>query len=225
VSKPTAKTRALTLRPHEARRLAEHGRVLIVRELKPQPPDEPAIQALSGIGYSVYAHEYDKTTTGVWWLTGPIWAFRKLGFETQAFRCPFGPVGSESWGREGWAKAPRGVVYRVDHDRGDGWGSEVVDLATGETTPLVWMSPSSMPRERSRFPRLVLAACEVKRAGEARRADVAAMGLPDGPWRIVKPGSSPIEYMEIKPADMLAGLVGLLAERWCWFAAIERSDA
>jgi len=195
VSKPATKTRALTLRPHEARRLAEHGRVLIVRELKPQPPDEPAIQALSGIGYSVYAHEYDKTTTGVWWLTGPIWAFRKLGFETQAFRCPFGPVGSELWGRERY------------HDRGD--YSTIGKYATNRYVyPATngckggWLlhQAVTMPAAASRFPRLVLAACEVKRAGEATPDEIAATGLGDGPLDI--------------PAD-----------RWCWFATIERSDA
>lgn len=33
-----AKPRALTLRDYEARKLAQDGRVLIVREVKPQPP-------------------------------------------------------------------------------------------------------------------------------------------------------------------------------------------
>lgn len=208
MSKPATKTRALTLRPHEARRLAKHGRVLIVREVKPQPPSERDIRALSGCGYSIYCYEYDKAATGVWMLAGPIWAFRKLGFETQGFRCPFGSLGSELWGRETWSPDhaafyphwPR--VYKADgypahwEIEGDRFYSDEAK----EWFPFRWLPATTMPRATSRFPRLVLAACEVKRAGEATPDEIAATGLGNGPLDI--------------PAD-----------RWCWFATIERSDA
>lgn len=221
MSKGATKTRALTLRAHEARRLAEYGRVLIVREM-----DAPTIGPNSGGPIREIVPSL---------LIGSgLWDVRYDGDNPRAVRCPFGPVGSELWGREMWAveglytDATGDMTIQANPSHYTVWTRRQCFDGAAERFNLShlgkWRAADSMPFWASRFPNLRLAACEVKRAGEATRADVTAMGLPDGPWRIVKPGSSPIEYMEIKPTDMLAGLVKLPADRWCWFATIERGD-
>ena len=193
-----AKPRALTLRPHEALRLAEAGEVLIVRLV-----DAPQFGPNSGKAIREVVPSL---------LMEPgLWDARYEMDNPRAVRCPLGPVGSLLWGREAWAKSPRGQIYRVHAEQPDGVGSHVVDLATGDTVPLVWMSATSMSRERSRFPRLRHESCEVKRAGEGVTLDeIRAMG-----WS----GQDMIAWI-----DRVFGEIVWRDCLWCWFSLVRKVD-
>ncbi len=200
---------AVTLLPHEARRLATNGEVLIVREV-PQAADPNA-----------FLHVY--ADGDVRWAT-----------EKQFHSCLLGPAGTILVGLEEWA---------VEGE----WSDQTDDRTIGiNTTHYLfwtraqcfdqgkerfntrwlgrWRPAATMPWSVSRLPRLRHESCEVKRADALTFDDLAAMGLPDGPDRIVKPGSSPIEYIEIKPADMVAQLHGIPADRWAWCSLVRNVD-
>lgn len=189
-AKTKTKPRSLCLRSHEARRLAECGEVVVVREVKPQPEE----------GWASFGEL-------------PTCTCHPYGFhDSQRHHpCPLGPVGSPLVGKEAWARSPKGQIYRVDFDRGDGFGTAVVDLATGETIPLVWRSAVTMPISRSRFPNLIHAACEVKRAREdVTLDDVRAMG-----WS----GQDMIAW-----CDMAFGFETWRDARWCWFSTVRNTE-
>ena len=62
---------------------------------------------------------------------------------------PYGCTGDRLWVKETFSYAPKGYVYRADFK--DGHGQEVVDLATGDTVPLIWKPSIFMPRKASRI--------------------------------------------------------------------------
>jgi hypothetical protein len=134
------KARALTLRDYEARKLAQDGQVLIVREVK-----APARGIDSGRPLRAIEPSDD---SGLW--------LAKYGYgDDRSFlvRCPFGPVDSPLWGREAWAMLIRrgSSIHseRVPHYRADGPGISR------------WRSSTSMPTWASRFPNLRHESCEV----------------------------------------------------------------
>lgn len=234
------KTRPLTLKPHEARRLRDAGWALIVRGVEAMPerhgghPDEWWIRTGHNSWTSTLRQEVRvrKATREEISRREYHVGRDELLMET----CPFGPVGGPLWGRESFRVCLVGDAAAIDYRATAGEDDPLAypapyDLFVrlegkpGRRSTLVrWRPPSHMPIEASRFPSLRHAACEVKRAMDATWLDVAAMGLPDEPRQVVKPGSAPIEHIEIKPADMLTHFAKLAADRWCWFAMIERAE-
>jgi hypothetical protein len=200
-TKPATKPIALTLRPYEARRLARAGRVLVVRPVWKMPwqsDRDPKMWLVSDgrrRGWSsnkMVREVFDRDTKAMISREEYYVSKDELLMKT----CPFGPSGAMLWGREGWAKSPRGQIYRVEAEQSDGFGSFVIDLATGDTVPLVWMSATSMSRERSRFPRLRHESSEVKLGSHATAEDIAATG----------------------------GEITDIPDRQCWFSLIVDAD-
>ena len=60
-------------------------------------------------------------------------------------KSPYGQPGDRLWVRETFAPWPKGYLYKADY-KDDGFGSEIVDLETGETHPLAWRPSIHMPR-------------------------------------------------------------------------------
>lgn len=141
--------RPISLRPHEARQLAEAGEVLVVRPVNPQPTMPKA-------GWDgVYADPYNH---------GPEWAFwlsDNRMTEPRTWACPLGPPGTKAWGREKHAQT-------MCEDRGwsesspDGaWPIYAADDAEWDVDR--WRSAAAMPRWASRFPSLVVASVRLCR--------------------------------------------------------------
>ena len=164
-----AKARALTLRPHEARRLAEAGEALIVREVE--------LVQFGPSGTPGYDWNFRRGPGGVWedYRTSELLSSK---------HCPLGPVGSMLWGREAWSPDHAAFyphfphVYKADGqpaaweiENGRVYGDE-----TKEWYPFRWRSSTSMPRHASRFPRLRHESCEVKRARAVSEDEVHQSG-------------------------------------------------
>ena len=169
----TMKAKALTLRPHEARRLDKDGRATIVREVTPQP--HPSCSE-DGEGWHWHSRGRDDHY---------LFATDERHLAESMVRddaCPFGPVGLELWGRETWAEwLLCGGRAKGWGGREHGWGNTIYRATFGAAMDpecegfTAWRSSTSMPIAASRFPRLRLAECEVKRAG-------ATLDIPAGRW-------------------------------------------
>lgn len=92
-------------------------------------------------------------------------------------RCRYGQPGDHLWVRETFAyKTPTEVIYKADFDVSDDFGSEIVDLATGKTIPLVWKPSIHMPRWASRIvPEVVN--IRVQRVQQISRDDAFREGI------------------------------------------------
>lgn len=90
-------------------------------------------------------------------------------------RCPYGQPGDLLWVRESFAYAPNGkFLYRANFP-GD-FGSETIDLSTGETMPLVWRPSIHMPRKACRIT-LQIVNVRVERVQEISKEDILAEGI------------------------------------------------
>lgn len=136
--------KSLTLRPHEARRLAEAGRVVVIRAVEPQPPFDGAKE--------IPLDSLDRYETD--WGTYD---------EDREYKCPFGPPGTRLWGRETWSPDHRDfyphfpIVYKSDGIPSD-WeieGGKVYSPEAKDWFPFQWRSPATMQKWASRFPDLV----------------------------------------------------------------------
>jgi hypothetical protein len=103
-------------------------------------------------------------------------------------KCPYGQSGDRLWVKETWANAPHGIIYKANFNTADGFGSEVVDLPTGRTIPLVWKSPRFMSRRYSRIT-LEILSIRAQRLQDITEEDCCAeMGIP---LKWPGPGSEP----------------------------------
>lgn len=92
-------------------------------------------------------------------------------------RCRYGVPGDRLWVRETWAQGIRHkVIYKADFYTEDGFGSEIVDLETGETAPLVWKPSIHMPRSASRLT-LEITGVRVERIQEITKDEAKLEGI------------------------------------------------
>jgi len=209
MSKAATKRRSLVLRPHEANALAKHGRVLIVREVKPQPEPPRAIYSLPDadtaitpklmLACSPYNPEPRTALGWTWEMTrlGSVEA-RRCDSETYKTVCPFGKPGDLLVGKEKWAwDYDNGwVVYAADEPAGD-WSS-------------AWCSGSQMREIYSRFPSLLVESIEVRRSYEVTREEATSLG-----WQ-------PVNHCDERGCHCYTTWVERLAGKgWCWFAAVK----
>ena len=153
--------RPLTIRPHEARHLARHGRCTVIRAVEPQP----AYPGIAKFSYETHpfapsmfrgtpAEGLVVATESKAWVYED-WSGNIVG---DVGECPLGPPGSETWCRETWQMSGLGFGkpasfaklldraafhYRADDDGRwkSYWGG--------------WRPATQMPIEASRFPRVV----------------------------------------------------------------------
>jgi hypothetical protein len=92
------------------------------------------------------------------------------------FKSPYGVRGGKLWVREAWAQGVKSVIYKADFDVSDGFGSCVVDLATGEMVPLRWRPSIHMPRSASRIT-LEITEVGIERLKDVSEADAVAEGF------------------------------------------------
>jgi hypothetical protein len=89
-------------------------------------------------------------------------------------KCRFGIPGDRLWVRETWAKAPHGYVYKANFSGSE--GSEVIDIPTGDTCPLIWKPSLFMPRVVSRIT-LEIVNVRVERIQDISEKDAEAEGI------------------------------------------------
>lgn len=222
----STKPRALTLRDYEARKLAEDGRVLIVREV-----DAPQFGPNSGKAIREIVPSL---------LVEPgLWDIRYDLDNPRAVRCPLGPVGSPLWGREKWCPkgdGSGGVIWTSDRNAYEAYyfaDGEDVSCLDGDgfheynkdgTEKSPWMSATSMPPGSSRFPRLRHESCEVKRADELTWDELAATGTPSLPDAIIGAFPGPAEYIEAAAVDPSAGPLMPPSGAWLWCSLVVDLD-
>lgn len=102
----------------------------------------------------------------------PIHTWRGRAVESL---CPYGQPGDRLWVRETFACAPTGFIYKASFPD-DGFGSQVVDMATGEMMPLVWKPSIHMPRAACRIT-LDVVSVRVERLQAITRDDAKAEGV------------------------------------------------
>ena len=83
--------------------------------------------------------------------------------------------GDRLWVRETFAAYPSGYVYKADY-KNDGFGSGIVELATGVLHPLIWKPSIHMPRSASRITLEVLSV-RVEHIQEISDEDCLAEGI------------------------------------------------
>lgn len=156
-----AKPKALTLRPHEARRLAEAGEVLIVREVGLRmfgPSDTPG-----------YDWTFRRDRDGCWE------DYRTADFLAKF--SPFGPIGSMLAGREEWALDDPARLKLAEHEGGCNpdwiYRREPIHEGTG----IRWRSANTMPLWASRFPHLRHESCCVKRVRDLVDRELEQTGM------------------------------------------------
>ena len=93
---------------------------------------------------------------------------------TNELPCPYGLTGDILWVRETFASAPHGFVYKASYP--DDWfGSQVVDMGTGEMIPLVWKPSIHMPRAACRI-ELEITELRIERLNSISESDAIAEG-------------------------------------------------
>lgn len=121
-----------------------------------------------------------KLENGLWRNTK---ALHMMNPEIEWHRCevmpidgPYGCVGDRLWVRETFALSPSGKpIYRANY-RGDTSTASTIDLATGETGPLVWKPSIFMPRWASRIT-LEIVNVRVERLQRIGGTDAIAEGI------------------------------------------------
>lgn len=103
-----------------------------------------------------------------------------ISTDNQYVRCPYGQPGDRLWVRETFASAPNGFVYKASFPD-DGFGSQVVDMGTGEMIPLIWKPSIHMPRAACRIT-LDVVSVRVERLQAITRDDAKAEGT-SSIWR------------------------------------------
>ena len=103
------------------------------------------------------------------------------GNHGKVIHCKYGIPGDRLWVKETWANAPRNqYIYRANYiprDFGSGdFGSDVLDIKTGDTVPLVWKSSRFMPKLASRIT-LEIVNVRVERVQEISEEDAEAEGI------------------------------------------------
>jgi hypothetical protein len=83
-----------------------------------------------------------RSRSGAWNEVPTSWLIKKY--------CPYGQPGDHLWVRETFATYLDGYVYKANYAN-DGFGSQIVNLQTGELFPLVWKPSIHMPRQASRI--------------------------------------------------------------------------
>lgn len=118
-------------------------------------------------------------------------------FRSHDVKCPYGQEGDRLWVREAWAESPAGVIYKANYDVADGFGASIVNMKTGELSPLVWKSPRFMFKKyarlwlevtRVRVERLHgITNFDILNEGIVRTGDgfwlAPLAGVPDFPWQ------------------------------------------
>lgn len=218
------KQRSVVLRPHEARRLAEHGEVLCVRVVKPQP--HPSCSE-DGCGWHWHpkgrGDNYIFGTDEIHLLGG------MLDYS------PFGRVGDELWGKEdyssqGWfaegaflqnaSESPPDAVmagtvyYKASGDRWQEEGRRCKQFARDVHGHYGWYPARSMPAAFSRFPRLVVEKVECRRITTVTEDEAVTMGL------------QATEEGERRGAKtvLVHSHESWQQDEWCWFATLRRTD-
>jgi hypothetical protein len=107
---------------------------------------------------------------------GKAFSDRAYKDDEGGYLCPYGQVGDRLWVRETWAKSPAGFIFKADYNVDDGFGSEVVDMKSGETIPLVWKPSIHMPRVISRII-LEIVNVRVERLQDICESDAQAEGI------------------------------------------------
>lgn len=176
--------RPITLRPHEARRLAETGRVVVIRAVEPQLPFDGKLDIVL-----THLDKYD-TDYGTF-------------DEDREYKCPLGPPGSETWCRETWGYAEPIYCFESGYLDGFSEGDRPNQKDTeykalfkaewedgGESADdrgFSWRSPATMPKWASRFPRVVHVGTRLCRLGGVTEEEAKGAGYDD----IFEPGDRP----------------------------------
>jgi len=159
----------LTLYAHAVRRLLSHGSVLVVRPVKPQPPQE----------YRLWGPVFDGYAA---WTTHPTQGEKG---EIVEMHCPLGVPGTEHWARETWRRTtpdlPNGLEYRADGLLRWFDGSDEQAALASVTYPRDgrWRSPVIMPAWASRFSHLTVGEVRCVRLSELSADDARSTNPPD----------------------------------------------
>lgn len=188
--------KALTLHDHEVRRLLAAGSVLVMRPVKPQPPE----------GWRMWGPIIDGHAA---WCEHPTQGEKGQVVEV---RCPYGAPGDTAWVRETWMRqppdAPDGIWYQADNLARwfDGTDTRTEALARQLSRDGRWRSPVTMPRWASRCA-VSVTEVAVRQTTELTPADLEPMGWGDssllayGLWHSAHYGATP----------------------WCWVVSVTRT--
>jgi hypothetical protein len=201
------KPRPLTLRPHEARRLAECGEVLIVRPVEwPKLPTwcDSSRDYNVLVGGLPYQRRYDVS-----------------GLALEALvACPFGSVGDVLWGREAYYdRGDYAAIGRLHEER-------YVYAADGKKDGWLLHQAVHMPRTASRFPRLAVAKVECRRMRSVTEEEAIQAGVEcntDDGVRYFGPQDRGDCRFEVEFAK-LHGPTAWADDAFCWFVAMRKEE-
>ena len=201
----------ITLADHEARRLAETGKLLVVRPVVPQPPE-------CTVDF-IWNEDPDAEYPHLWLSAYETAEYPSVLNFDPWFRSPLGAPGDVLLCKETWLHTGLGYKYRVSDPQ---WGKTCH-----------WRPASTMPAWAVRF-RPVVREAGVMRAGDIPGKDAEAMGLDVA----AKLPAFPPMGVDI---DALVDMVGkqVLAaywnrrfrkylwesNPWCWTAWVETPEA
>jgi hypothetical protein len=115
-----------------------------------------------------------KDGIGPWWHPHAGHPGEPLPLERIHAASPYGEPGDRLWVRETWAKGFKHIFYRANQH--DDFGSEIINLETGERTPLIWKPSIHMPRWASRIT-LEVTGIRVERLQEISEEDAKGEGF------------------------------------------------
>jgi hypothetical protein len=144
----------ITLADHEARRLAETGKLLVVRPVVPQPPE-------CTVDF-IWNEDPDAEYPHLWLSAYETAEYPSVLNFDPWFRSPLGAPGDVLVCKEAWLHTGLGYKYRVSDPQ---WGKTCH-----------WRSSTTMPAWAARF-RPVVREAGVMRAGDIPGKDAEAMGL------------------------------------------------
>ena len=168
---------ALTLYDHEIRRLLSAGSVLVLRPVKPQPPD-----GVTRV-FTWYAPELSadlKAQEGCYyWMLYPEpddW-LNSIHFHAA---CPLGAPGSVAWVRETWRIIPHHSDYVLEYAAAPQLQRHSVHPDTADHASMTgkWRSPIYMPRWASRCD-VTVQDVRVLRINELLQDDESMAGFTD----------------------------------------------